>query len=668
MNAAGAPGGPVFDGFWLPRAAREQVFSAATRWETLWFSGGRPCDAPASAGGQRTGGRPAAGGPSAAAVGARRPVFSHDEWDSLLDALSAGRRRAPQGAELSRRLRTALAQAAPALGLGARTGDGTVAALASSTGYSQEMIGAALGTPDLWTLGEMTAAVTADPTWDAAGQWQRLPGLEGRLRFYPARGGYRGERPAAPIFATPATPALVAGYGAGNVPGTALLIVLLALATAATGAAPPVVVVRNSRREPIFSPLVLAAVEAVDPDVVGSVAVFVWDYADGRLQRWLLAQADLVIAAAGDDAIADIGAQVKRATTDRAARERTAREVAERERTGSGGEVIGPGPALPGRGGKPGPGEARAGSAGGWRGSAAGQSAPVTPRFHAHGHKASFAVIGREALERGAGERLPLDAIAFLAALDSAVWDQNGCLSARVHFVEGRHTPADGSAGAAAPGSYSPLEYAAALAAQLRPLAVAIPRGRWPRRALHDAFDRYAALTGTDLVRVLSGYDDDFVVAYDARPPAAARRGRARVARGLDALALSGTVGACQGRVVVVRPVDDLLEVPRCYLSLLPPATLQSLSVAVGSAGDRGLSERFLRFAEACGACGVTGIRPLGRGAFPRLAYSWDGFLPRDLVSRRPPGHFTTIESETPYEAMCETYRRFSSGAGPCGR
>ena len=58
-----------------------------------------------------------------------------------------------------------------------------------------------------------------------------------------------------------------------------------------------------------------------------------------------------------------------------------------------------------------------------------------------------------------------------------------------------------------------------------------------------------------------------------------------------------------------------------------------------------------------CGACGVTAIRTIGRGAFPQLAYSWDGFLPLDLVRQRPSGHFTTIEFDTPFEQILETYQ-----------
>jgi hypothetical protein len=69
------------------------------------------------------------------------------------------------------------------------------------------------------------------------------------------------------------------------------------------------------------------------------------------------------------------------------------------------------------------------------------------------------------------------------------------------------------------------------------------------------------------------------------------------------------------------------------------------------------LDQALLDFAEACGRCGITAIRTVGRGAFPQLTYSWDGYLPLDLVAVRPPGHFTTLEFDRPCEQILNTYR-----------
>jgi hypothetical protein len=145
---------------------------------------------------------------------------------------------------------------------------------------------------------------------------------------------------------------------------------------------------------------------------------------------------------------------------------------------------------------------------------------------------------------------------------------------------------------------------------------------------------------------VISEYEDPFVVILDERTGAESRP---------DPSAFAALVNECQTRVVVVRPVEDMMEVPWRYLKMLPRQSLQSLSVAVGRPGE-GLTKSFLDFAAACGARGVTAIRIVGRGAFPQLAHSWDGFLPLDLVGRRPPGYFTTIEFDSPFEEMMRTY------------
>ena len=399
-----------------------------------------------------------------------------------------------------------------------------------------------------------------------------------------------------PFFSPPSPLDLVVGYAAGNVPGTALLIALLAQATTLAGGLQPAVLVRNSRREPILAPLVLGALEAVDPDLVSTLAVLVWDYADAAAREGgpspqLLAQADLVIAAAGDETIS----QIEQAIQGMAAIRCTAN--------------------------------------------------PDPVRFHAHGHKVSFAAIGREVLKRGrtieAGGLLLLDIVALLAALDSVFWDQHGCLSARIHFVE-----------TGGEEQHSPLDYARRLVDQLALLAGFLPRGAWPRRSLHDRFDRYKALEQTEKVQVLSGYDDEFLVIVDSRP--------------LDAAGFQRLVNDCEGRVIAVRPVADLMDVPDHYLRLLPAANLQSLSVAVGQEGDP-LSDRFLHFAEACGDRGVAAIRTVGRGALPQLAYSWDGLLPPDLVRRRPEGHFTTIEFDLPYDEMIATYCQMLHQAAALG-
>ena len=138
------------------------------------------------------------------------------------------------------------------------------------------------------------------------------------------------------------------------------------------------------------------------------------------------------------------------------------------------------------------------------------------------------------------------------------------------------------------------------------------------------------------MAQVYSTYDDDFALVLDRRPWNAERLHRA--------------VNACMGRVIVVRPMTDVMEVPR-LLRWLPAANLQSVSVAMDGA-------RVPAFAEAAGACGVTAVRSLGRAAFPQLAYSWDGLLPLDASHMRPEGHFTTIEFDDLAQELTATAAR----------
>lgn len=555
------------DGFWFPQDVREQVLSMDTEYVEQSFARGRPCEA---------------GDDEAVTV--RWPVLGSGQWERLVAALRVNRRRAPQGQAFWDRFQAALQLVA---GRFIDSSDPlhrlALAALPGYTGYSESMIRVTLGGLSMWTLDQFPAAFNLALTLEAGAGWQLMGDLPGRLRFYSARPWQRllGRLPATrhrPLLGVGTPLDLVVGYGAGNVPGTALLIAFLAQATTLIGSPPPVTVIRNSRREPIFGPLVLGALEAVDPDLVAAAAVLIWDYQDTAVQEHLLAQADLAIAAAGDEAIAQIARTLGEAT---------------------------------------------------------GRSAV---RLHRHGHKVSFSVIAREMLSHRPcvqADGAPLiDIVTLLAALDSIFWDQHGCLSSRVHFVESDDNGAT-------------LAYGTRLAEQLANLALLLPRGNWPRQRLQDRFDRYKLLEQTGLVQVLSHYDDDFVAVLDARP--------------LDASGFQTVVNDCEGRVIVVRPVTDLMEVPDHYLQMLPASNLQSLSIAAGREGEA-LTDTFLRFADACGARGVTAIRAVGRGAFPQLAYSWDGLIPLDLVSERPEGRFTTIEFEAPHEEVLSTYRLMSTG------
>jgi hypothetical protein len=527
----------TYDGFWLPAGLRERVLDGAS-WDTIWLRGGALFDEE---------------NPDAVAI--RVPRLSPEKWEELLAGLGAARRLSPPAQVSVARWQTALEAARERL---TTRGSAVLPALSAATGYSLPMLAAALGHGDLVSPDRLAEACRYRPTWSVATRWEPMPGLTGRVRFFPARrldravAGLRGGRP----LARPAPPVeLALGYAAGNVPGTALLIALLAGSANCSdpgGAMTPAILVRNSRHEPLFAPWVLSSLEEADPELVASTAVMIWDHDEAALQGRLMRRADLLIAAAGDEAIVALDALRAR-------------------------------------------------------------HAPGC-RFHRHGHKVSFAVIAEPAPEA-----------ARLAALDSSLWDQNGCLSARVHFVEG-----------------DAADYAARLAEQMRVLAGELSRGTTPRRFVHRAFDAYAALesAGQD-VSVCSTYDDDFAVVVDRRP--------------WDRNAFLRAVNACTGRAVIVRQVASVLDVPRT-LAWLPAANLQSASVAMTAA-------QALEFADAAGSCGVTAVRSLGRAAFPQLAYSWDGLLPLDLGCLRPEGHFTTVEFDDPTSEMALSLERWKAGA-----
>lgn len=568
-----------YDAFWFPASVRNTILTPETEFVELSFRNGAIV--------------PDARGDDVVTV--RWPRLDMADWQRVVEILRGNRQQA-RGGQWGERLPQAIRQM--------RTlwtdrdnplRQSVLEGLATCTGHSVGTLDFALSLLDLLSVDELQRAASCQLPQAIRHEFVSPDGLSGRLRFFEdgvwrrlggrllyQLGGGRTRR----WRLRPNSVELILGFAAGNVPGTGLLLVLLGLAAATgEGMAPPVIVVKNSRREPLFTPLVLSALELVDPGLVDTLAVTLWDYTDPVLQAYLVGQADLVVAAAGDETIAEIGRTVDQVSS---------------------------------------------------------QSGPI--RFHRHGHKVSFSTLGRECLEVGreepeSGARL-LDVVALLASLDVALWNQQGCLSSRVHFVE----TGQGE-------GYHALDaYAWAVAASLRQLDERMPKGITKKRQIHNLFDKYQAMAGGSgsegserAVQVVSEYDDDFLVVLDRRD--------------LSADQFRETVNDCQGRSVVIIPVDDVLDVPRRYLSQLRPESLQSMSVALGDPDEAGIAPRLLRLAEELGEIGMTGIRTVGRGAFPQLAYSWDGFIPLDLTVARPRGHFTALEFDQPWEQIFETYR-----------
>jgi len=584
---AAAAAGP-WEGFFLPAALRARLVTTKTPHEEVSYLHGGRCgvDCEAAAPGSVT---------------VRWPLLTAAEWAEIVQELREAREKAPRGPEYWLRLQAALSAAARRLSDRADpTSQALLDALSSYTGYSRGMVASGLAAPDLWDLDRLPAALRYHPNKACGARWTTMADLPGRIRFFPTKSMDKaaGWVPVAwemPLFGGDVRPGMVLGHSDRDIPGTALAMTILALSATLRGEAPlprpvppPVVVMGSSVREPMLAPWVLSAIERQDPEIVSMVAVLPWDPADERLRHQLLAEADLVVAAAGDDVISSLGKEIR--------------------------------------------------------------SLPHRPPFHAHAPKVSFTAISREVLEvhsvmdshgwTAPGGTEIMGVVALLAGLDSAFWDQNGCLGSRVHFVEKRGV-ADGL----------PTEYARRLTKRLRQIHQVMPRGAWPVRRLHDPFDRCKAIEGSDRwgtgLTVVSDYDDPFLVVLDDRAGQDARP---------DPSVFRSLLAECQTRVVLVRPVDDLMEVPWYYLPMLPRHSLQSLSVALGRPGS-GLTREVLDLATACGLRGVTSIRIVGRGAIQQLPYSWDGLLPLDLVGRRAPGHFTTMEFDSPFEDMMAAYR-----------
>lgn len=212
---------------------------------------------------------------------------------------------------------------------------------------------------------------------------------------------------------------------------------------------------------------------------------------------------------------------------------------------------------------------------------------PVTTRFLAHGHKLGFGLIGAQALDT-----LKAPAMARLAAWDVMRYDQQGCYSPHVFYVQRG-------------GAVSPRAFADYLAAELSNL-----QRRFPRRALD--LDEGAALArwqqgmewGGDSHQLLGPVDAPWSVAYsESLQP-------------LAPTALYRTIA-----VVAVDRLDAVLPVVAAQRDYL-----QTAGLAAGP-------EELYRLAGLLGAAGVTRISAIGSMSMPEAGWHHDGrFNLLDLV------------------------------------
>ncbi|GEQ75583.1 acyl-CoA reductase [Comamonas testosteroni] len=212
---------------------------------------------------------------------------------------------------------------------------------------------------------------------------------------------------------------------------------------------------------------------------------------------------------------------------------------------------------------------------------------PVTTRFLPHGHKLGFGLIGAQALDT-----LKAPAMARLAAWDVMRYDQQGCYSPHVFYVQ-RGAPV------------SPRAFADYLAAELANL-----QRRFARRELD--LEEAAALArwqqnmewGGEAHQLLGPVDAPWSVAYseDLQP--------------LAPTALYRTIA-----VVAVDRLDAMLPVVTAQRDYL-----QTAGIAAGP-------EELYRLAGLLGAAGVTRISAIGSMSMPEAGWHHDGrFNLLDLV------------------------------------
>jgi hypothetical protein len=212
----------------------------------------------------------------------------------------------------------------------------------------------------------------------------------------------------------------------------------------------------------------------------------------------------------------------------------------------------------------------------------------VHGRFLGYGHKISFSLIDK-------GSLTDAQPLARRVAYDVALFDQQGCLSPQLLYVE-------------AGGAVSPQQFAALLAAELAAWQTTLPRGRVSaeastaiRRARDEA--EWQALAGKDVVLYASAAGTDWTVIYDADPT---------------------FLPSPLFRTIRVKAVPSLLQLS----DILTPwrSYLEAVGVAL-------TPERLPIVTELLGKAGVSRICPLGAMQTPPLSWRHGG-RPRlaDLV------------------------------------
>ena len=205
---------------------------------------------------------------------------------------------------------------------------------------------------------------------------------------------------------------------------------------------------------------------------------------------------------------------------------------------------------------------------------------PVTARFVAYHHRVSVGIVGSDALTEDR-----LEATAAEVAEAVALFDQRGCVSPQIVFVE-------------MGGAQAPATFASALADQLRLLEERLPSGHLdPHEAsgLHQLRGTAELLAASGDTEVFHGGEASWTVILeaDSSPPV-----------------------TCGGRVVRLHQIPDVVDVP---------ALLQPLGRHLQSVGVAGLGDRLDATARTLGRVGASRVVPFRSVAFPPPWWHHDG-------------------------------------------
>ncbi|HET6763294.1 MAG TPA: acyl-CoA reductase, partial [Longimicrobiaceae bacterium] len=215
---------------------------------------------------------------------------------------------------------------------------------------------------------------------------------------------------------------------------------------------------------------------------------------------------------------------------------------------------------------------------------------PAGARFLGYGSRISFGVVGREALAAAEAER-----IAAECALDASTFDQQGCVSPHLFYVE--------EGGETTPQAWARLlgDAMAATEGEL-PRGALAPRESSAIRQLRGEAE-FAQISGTGVEVHASAEGTAWTVVYDPDPAFSA---------------------SCLNRVVRVKPVADLADVPGLVERVGP--VLQTVGLAASG-------ERRRELADALGRLGASRVVPMGQMAWPPPSWHHDGHPPlRELV------------------------------------